>query len=209
MSGFAGIQIEPDVIAAAQEHDPAAITVLFRVFATPVYTLACRLLRSRDAADDVTQETFEQLLTNISTFRGDAALATWVRTIAVSRCLMHQRSAWQRKAQALETVPEAAATGSSPEALASTSLDLESALAALPQTARTVVWLHDVEGYTHKEIAQLTGRSASFSKSCLARAHRRLRNAITGQSLRPATRVDTQEPTEPSGTNCLRLETAS
>ena len=54
-------------------------------------------------------------------------------------------------------------------------LDLEAAVTRLPETSRAVVWLHDVEGYTHEDIAELMGKSVSFSKSQLARAHLRLR----------------------------------
>ena len=54
-------------------------------------------------------------------------------------------------------------------------MDLEAALERLPETSRAVVWLHDVEGYTHEEIAGMMGKTVSFSKSQLARAHARLR----------------------------------
>ena len=54
-------------------------------------------------------------------------------------------------------------------------MDLESALDRLGETSRAVVWLHDVEGYTHEEIAEMMGKTVSFSKSQLARAHLRLR----------------------------------
>ena len=59
---------------------------------------------------------------------------------------------------------------------------LESALAKLSDTARVVVWLHDVEGYTHKEIGAMMGRTTSFSKSQLARAHKRLRILLEGEN---------------------------
>ena len=58
---------------------------------------------------------------------------------------------------------------------------LDAALASLPAVARTVVWLHDVEGFTHKEIAQLMGRSESFSKSQLSRAYQRLRPLLAAR----------------------------
>jgi RNA polymerase sigma-70 factor (ECF subfamily) len=54
-------------------------------------------------------------------------------------------------------------------------MDLEAALGGLPQVSRAVVWLHDVEGFTHKEIAGMMGKSESFSKSQLSRAYQRLR----------------------------------
>jgi RNA polymerase sigma-70 factor (ECF subfamily) len=58
-------------------------------------------------------------------------------------------------------------------------LDLDAALANLPSVSRAVVWLHDVEGYTHKEIAAFMGRTESFSKSQLSRAYQRLRPMLT------------------------------
>ena len=61
-------------------------------------------------------------------------------------------------------------------------MDLESALQRLPETSRAVVWLHDVEGYTHEDIAEMMGKTVSFSKSQLARAHLRLRGWLGGES---------------------------
>src|SRR2546425_842945 len=65
-----------------------------------------------------------------------------------------------------------------PAAHVGTNIDLERALKQLTGTARAVVWLHDVEGYTHEEIAELMGKTVSFSKSQLARAHARLRRTL-------------------------------
>ena len=70
----------------------------------------------------------------------------------------------------------------SDEATAHARIDLERSLARLSDTSRVVVILHDVEGYTHREIAELLGRSVSFSKSQLARAHQRLRRAARAAS---------------------------
>ncbi|MEO0575824.1 MAG: RNA polymerase sigma factor [Pseudomonadota bacterium] len=210
MSGFSGIDIPERTVALAQRRDPAAIATLCRVFATPVYTLACRLLQCHAAADDIAQETFEQMLHSLPDFRGDASLATWVRRIAVSRCLMHQRAAWQRKSTALDDQPEMAALQPSTDSAVGLGQDLERALAQLPATSRSVVWLHDVEGYTHLEIAALTGRSVSFSKSCLSRAHARLRLILGDDETAPAKTA--QKPhanMETSGAAGMLLETAS
>jgi RNA polymerase sigma-70 factor (ECF subfamily) len=62
-------------------------------------------------------------------------------------------------------------------------MDLEAALERLPETARAVVWLHDVEGFTHEEIAGMMDRTVSFSKSQLARAHKRLRGWLGEEAL--------------------------
>jgi RNA polymerase sigma-70 factor (ECF subfamily) len=66
------------------------------------------------------------------------------------------------------------------------SIDLERALASLPPTARAIVWMYEVEGYTHQEIARAFGRSLSFSKSQLARAHARLRTCLEPQEHPPS-----------------------
>lgn len=210
MSGFSGITVSAQTLALAQQRDPAALASICRTFATPVYTLACRLVQCPATADDIAQETFEQVLNNLSTFRADASLATWVRKIAVSRCLMHQRSAWQRRSTTLEEQPETAATQLSTEGAVGLEQDLVKALGALPVTARSVVWLHDVEGYTHKEIAAMTGRSTSFSKSCLARAHLRLRNILADHANAPvAPAQDNITSGSTSGATGLLLETVS
>jgi RNA polymerase sigma-70 factor (ECF subfamily) len=91
---------------------------------------------------------------------------------------MYMRSAWQRKATLFRDLPDdlhASIVPTSPASPVQLRLDLERALTRLPDTSRIVVMLHDVEGYTHREIAELMGMSVSFSKSQLARAHRRLR----------------------------------
>jgi RNA polymerase sigma-70 factor (ECF subfamily) len=130
-------------------------------------------------AEDLVQETFIEIMRSIANFRGEAALGSWVRRIAVSKALMHLRSAWTARGQSLAddwddvTPGDVARHGvsSNPDA----ALDLDAALASLPAVGRTVVWLHDVEGFTHKEIAALMGRTESFSKSQLSRAYQRLR----------------------------------
>jgi RNA polymerase sigma-70 factor (ECF subfamily) len=136
-------------------------------------------------AEDLAQETFIEIMRSINGFRGEAALGSWIRRIAVSKALMFLRSAWTARSQALnddwdETTPGDASShgiSSHPD----DALDLEAALASLPTVSRTIVWLHDVEGFTHKEIAKLMGRSESFSKSQLSRAYQRLRPMLTGQ----------------------------
>ncbi len=102
----------------------------------------------------------------------------WIRRIAVNKCLMLVRSHWHRYRSPLDGDEDATpvedwleARGASPE----TNVDLERALDALPAEARAVVWLHDVEGYTHVEIARLMQATPSFSKSQLALAYVRMR----------------------------------
>ncbi|HEY7672504.1 MAG TPA: RNA polymerase sigma factor [Gammaproteobacteria bacterium] len=165
-------QIDPSVLARARDGDSGAHAELYAAFAPFVYTLARRMLASTASAEDVLQETFVDIIRKISTFRGEAELGLWVRRIAVNQCLMHLRSAWSMRrvdTEHFDAEPCPVTTS------ADERIELERALETLPATARAVVWLHDVEGLTHREIAKLMGRTASFSKSQLARAHERLR----------------------------------
>jgi len=179
MSKFADIEIDSAIVRRAARGDVRAHEIIYRAFAAPVYSLCLRFTRVPAHAEDLVQETFIEIMRSIGGFRGEAALGSWIRRIAVSKALMFLRSAWTSRSQSLGedwqdvTPGDAASHGVSrhPDA----ALDLDSALAELPSVGRAVVWLHDVEGFTHKEIAALMGKTESFSKSQLSRAYQRLR----------------------------------
>jgi len=191
MSKFADIQIDPGIVTRAARGDARAHEIIYRAFAAPVYSLCLRFTRVPAHAEDLTQDTFIEVLRSIGQFRGDAALGSWIRSIAVSKALMFLRSAWTRRGRSLDddwdevTAGDAASHGVSSRA--DEALDLDAALASLPPVGRAVVWLHDVEGFTHKEIAAFLGKTESFSKSQLSRAYRRLRPML-------ATEKQTAEP---------------
>jgi RNA polymerase sigma-70 factor (ECF subfamily) len=165
-----------------------AHAVLFRTFSPAVFTLAQRMLKQPALADEILQETFLEVLAKLSEFSGNGPLAAWIRRIAVNKCLMHLRSAWNRRGVALEAGETAPGSGeladaNRPDGFADqvdARMDLSAALERLNDVSRTVVWLHDVEGFTHREIGELMGRTASFSKSQLARAHERLQGHLDG-----------------------------
>jgi RNA polymerase sigma-70 factor (ECF subfamily) len=157
------------LVARARAGDFAALEQLCRAYERPVYTLARRLSKSPDDAEDVLQETFLEVCRSLKQWRGEGSLWGWIRTIAASKALMRYR---REKLRAWEPLDDDVARQSEDVPL---QMDLEAALARLPERSRAVVWLHDVEGYTHEEIAELMGMTTSFSKSQLARAHDRLR----------------------------------
>lgn len=179
MSKFCDIHIDSAIIGRAARGDAKAHEILYRAFATPVYSVCLRFTRVPSHAEDLTQETFIEIMRSIGQFRGDAPIGSWIRRIAVSKALMFLRSAWHSRGQSLdedwdETVPGrtgAHGVTEHPEA----AMDLDAALANLSPVSRAVVWLHDVEGFTHREIADFMGKTESFSKSQLSRAYQRLR----------------------------------
>ncbi len=164
----------PDVLVArAKAGDQAALEALFRAFETPVYNLARRIMRTPEDAEDVLQETFLEVVRSIGQYRGEGHLWGWIRRIAATKALMRIRRDHLRAAEPLDDEP-----AGRPGSQVGANIDLERAFEHLSDTSRSVVWLHDVEGYTHEEIAELMGKSVSFSKSQLARAHARLRRLL-------------------------------
>jgi len=194
-----GNEIAPELIRRAANGDASAHETIFRAYQRPVYSLIRRLVARPAVADDLFQEVFVEILRSIGDYTGQGAFGGWVRSIAVSKCLMYLRSPWHRSLHWLDAdedgeaaqQPDGAAT---PERQVMLHADLERAMEALPALTRSVVWLHDVEGYTHGEIARLMGRTTSFSKSQLARAHARLRELLD------STRESV--PCMPVSTNC-------
>jgi RNA polymerase sigma factor (sigma-70 family) len=158
------------VVARARAGDPDALEQLYRAFEAPVYNLARRICRTTEDAEDVLQETFFEVCRSIGRYREEGSLWGWVRTIAASKALMRLRRNKYRETEELHDE----VTGRPREDTA-LRMDLEAALERLSETSRAVVWMHDVEGYTHEEIAAMMGKTPSFSKSQLARAHVRLR----------------------------------
>lgn len=184
MTHFQGLQIADDVVRAAQAGDARAHEAIYSACRRPIYNLIRRLVVRAAIADELFQETFVEVLRSIGGYTAEGSFGGWIRSIAVSKCLMYLRSPWHRSLLYLDDEKESAAPmqlpdpASSPDTQVAASVDVERAMAELPALTRSVVWLHDVEGYTHQEIASLLGGTASFSKSQLARAHTRLRELL-------------------------------
>jgi len=198
MSRFADIQIDEGVVKRAARGDVRAHEIIYRAFSAPVYSMCLRFTRVPAHAEDLVQETFVEIIRSISAFRGEAPLGSWVRRIAVTKSLMFLRSAWHKRGQSLDDDfedttagrPESHGVSSNPEH----AIDLDAALASLPSVSRAVVWLHDVEGFTHKEIAGLVGKTESFSKSQLSRAYQRLRPLLDEKSKKEAAEKAVNKP---------------
>jgi RNA polymerase sigma-70 factor (ECF subfamily) len=181
MSAFLDSDLPPDTVSRARAGAVDAQESIYRAFQRPVRTLARRLVSRAAVAEELAQDVFIEVLQSLRQFDGRGSFAGWVRAITVRKCLMHLRSPWQRGLRWVEALTDddlgtvsANAEHEGPAA----AVDLERALAQLGDTARVVVWLHDVEGYTHAEIGALLGGTASLSKSQLARAHQRLRELL-------------------------------
>jgi len=187
MQRLAEIQIPAAELAAARAGDAAARRSLFDRVAPGTLAIIRRLVTQRALADDLLQDTLIAMYEHLDDYRGEAPFGIWVRSIAVSRCLMAFRSPWHRARVALESwAEESFGLPAEAESRTSDLIDLDRALARLAPVTRAVVWLYDVEGWSHEEIARSFARTVSFSKSQLARGHARLRTDLTASPVHVA-----------------------
>lgn len=162
----------------AQAGSVAAFERLYREHSGQVFALCLRLSGDRAQAEELTQDVFVRAWEKLGSFRGESAFSTWLHRLATNEVLGRRRADGRRGARVMIvedlTVFEAA-RATVPEGMR---LDLEAAMATLPQATRTVFVMHDVEGYTHQEIADLTGRAEGTCKTLLHRARKMLRERL-------------------------------
>ncbi len=167
-----------DVVDAtlAASGDAQAFERLYQTHVARIHGLARRMLGADDA-DEATQDVFVRAWEKLGTFRGESAFGTWLHRVAINVVLgKRQKQAIRRDRfidadEPFERLPARTA----PEG---TSLDLESAIEHLPNRARQVFVLHDVEGYKHHEIAEMLGVTTGTSKAQLHRARMTLRKHL-------------------------------
>jgi RNA polymerase sigma-70 factor (ECF subfamily) len=178
---------ENEAIRRAQRGDSDAFERIYRLHSRRVYALCLRMAGNAAEAEDLTQEAFLTVLRKIQTFRGDSAFSTWLHRVAVNLVLMRLR-----KKPSLESSPEKINEEdgdrgrlreelSGPDLLLAGSIDrvnLERAIEQLAPCHKLVVELHDIQGYKHKEIAQIMDWSIGNSKAQLHRARRHLRELL-------------------------------
>ena len=169
------IELDEITLARARRGDMSACEQIYRKFSQPAYSVAFRICKCRELSRDVSQEAFITAFAKIRQFRGDAPFWGWLRRVVVN----HSISALRKlpKADVVELQEFHSHTNGDQERIG-LSMDLESALSILGREDRAVVWLHDVEGYNHCEIADLFGKTESFSKTRLSRARTKLRSIL-------------------------------
>jgi len=167
----------PDAIRRAQAGDQDAFATLYREHAGRVYAVCLRLVADGARAEELTQDVFVRAWERLGSFRGDSAFGSWLYRLAVNVVFMDRRSTGRREAR-VAGVPDLEVLDAGKEGNPGVRLDLERAIAGLPEGARQAFVLHDVEGYRHDEIAEMTGIAAGTSKAQVFRARRLLREAL-------------------------------
>ena len=168
-----------DAESVGSEQAPGSVAELHRRFAGRIYLLALRLTGSPVDADEVTQDTFVRAWRSLPGFRGASSVATWLHAIAVRAAVDHarRRASRQRHLTLEADLPEGQWQRhelSSPDVQQETNVDLERALAELPDGARRALVLHAVEGRSYQEVAELLGVTVGTVKSQVHRARRLL-----------------------------------
>lgn len=171
MTSIRGVTVDLETVELLKQGDRQAQTEVYKLLSPHVYTMALRVLRDVQAAEDVTQDTFIDILTKVKTLRMPERFVGWVRTIAVNRCYMKIRSPWNKRRVA-EEVPEVAV-----EYDLSNTIDIENVLMGLDPKTRLVVWMYCVEGYTHEEIGKMMKKSTSYSKVMISRLTQRFKTS--------------------------------
>jgi RNA polymerase sigma-70 factor (ECF subfamily) len=173
--------VTDDLVARAQTGDQTAFRDLYRRHAGRVYALCLRLTGGGDvaAAEERTQDVFVRLWDKLASFRGESAFSSWLHRLAVNVVLNEQRTRGRRESRVMPADPEILDQRDPGRTdVAGVSIDLERAIATLPEGAREVFVLYDIEGYGHAEIAELVGIAVGTSKAQLFRARRLLRGML-------------------------------
>ena len=156
------------LLEAARNGDQRAFERIYRQTVDAVYGLCLRMTASPSLAEDCVQQTYLQAWRNLARFRGDSALSTWLHRIAVNEVRGHFRK------EARHDVDASDEEASSPTPAFAADIDLERAIAELPERNRAVFVLVGVYGYPHEEAASMLDMAVGTSKAHFHQARRRL-----------------------------------
>jgi RNA polymerase sigma-70 factor (ECF subfamily) len=173
----AATEDESTLLRKARWGNVEAFESLYRLHAQAIHTLAYRLTHSQAAAEDITQEVFLKMLQFLGGVRDDTPLRPWLKKVAANAAIDRLRR--ERRYVAVEDEEQWVEVAPGP----AQRLQTAQLLQKLPPHVRTVVWLHEMEGWTHGEIGGRFGQSASWSKSIVARALKRLRQDLEKESM--------------------------
>jgi RNA polymerase sigma-70 factor, ECF subfamily len=169
---------EASLIARAQRRDVRAFEHLYRLHVPRVYAVCLRLTANVRRAEELTQTAFIQLWEKLPLFRGESAFTSWLHRIAVNVVLMEFRTTNRREARVVGVADLALVETPHTPPAPGARLDLEQAIASLPPQARAIFVLHEIEGYTHDEIATLMELQPGTTKAQLHRARQLLQQAL-------------------------------
>jgi RNA polymerase sigma-70 factor (ECF subfamily) len=166
-----------------EKGDGQAFEELYRRHSGRLYNLVYRMVGSAPEADDLLQEVFLHAHRKLSSFRGDSSLGTWLYRLGMNHCLDYLRGRQAKMGRATESLDaEGMVEPTAPNPVvpvAISRMDLERAIARLPEGCRAAFLLHDVEGFDHREVGRILGVSEGTSKSQVHKARMKLRALLS------------------------------
>ncbi len=165
------------LIRRAIEGDERSLRLLWSQYAPHIDAVVRRLAGDADLAADIAQDVWIQIFKALPGYRGDAQFGTWAHRIAVNRTLNALRKV-RRLAKIEVDIEDDSATVTNDSDRSFVAASINEAMARIPPGARTVFVLHDVEGYTHEDIARELGITTGASKSQLFKARAKLRRLL-------------------------------
>ncbi len=166
------------LVRAAQQGDMEAFEALYRKTSDRVYAVCLRMSGDTDRATELVQDVFVRVWQKLPGFRGDSQFTTWLHRLTVNLVLQDRRSRGRREAREVGTADLERYGRAARRAMPGTRIDLERAIAGLPDKARRVLVLRDIEGYKYDEIARMTGVSLGTVKAQIHRARGLVKEAL-------------------------------
>lgn len=167
-----------ELVRRAQAGDRRAFEEVYRRLHPRIYALCIRMAGDARRAEELTQDAFVRAWERLGSFRGDARFSTWLHRVAVNVVLQSRRTRGRRRDRELLTDDLARYGTRAREAMPGTRLDLEKAIAGLPDGAREVLVLRDIQGYKYREIAEMVGVAVGTVKAQIHRARKLVQEAL-------------------------------
>jgi RNA polymerase sigma-70 factor, ECF subfamily len=169
---------EPELIARVVAGDRLAARELYDAHAPRVFRLAYRFAGDEDLARELTQETFVRAFSQLGRFRGDSALSTWLHRVTISVASNAMRKVKRFRTRETDIEEAGMVAAETPASDPDLKEKLYRAIDELPEIYKTTFVMHDVEGYTHEEIAAVLGVAEGTCKSRLSVARAQLRQKL-------------------------------
>jgi RNA polymerase sigma-70 factor (ECF subfamily) len=175
---------EQNALERIKQGDPAAMASLYDLWKSRIYSMCLRYTHNVFDAEDLTQDVFIQLLRKVNTFRGDAKFSSWLYKVVLNMARLHSRREHRLRYHTLADEGEEGDVSSSQSLFRNPAqtMALTQAVSSLTPVRRMTFLLHDVEGFTHTEIAARMGGTVLASKSRLHRAHIAIRKTLRARA---------------------------
>ena len=175
---FEGLSLG-DLVERAQTGDSGAFEALYRRLVGRIYALCLRMARDAQRAEELTQDVFVRAWERLGSFRGESKFTTWLHRLAVNVVLQEGRTKGRRETREELVEDPGEYLGRVKDECPGTRMDLEKAIASLPEGARRVLILRDVYGYRYDEIATMQGVALGTVKAQIHRARRMMRERLS------------------------------